>query len=344
MRIFVTGGAGYIGSHTVIELIRAGHDVVVADNLHNSSPVAMQRVAQIVGREVPFYQADIRDRAALERIFEAHSFDCCIHFAGLKAVGESVRKPWEYYDNNIGGTLVLVDVMRRHGCKSIIFSSSATVYGEPAVIPIPETCPKGRCTNPYGKTKSMLEDILTDLYTADVKNGDAHPWSIVLLRYFNPIGAHQSGLIGEDPNGVPNNLMPYITQVAVGKLKELGVFGNDYDTPDGTGVRDYIHVVDLAVGHVKALKKIEEKAGLKIYNLGTGVGYSVLDIVKNFEEATGVKIPYVIKPRRAGDIATCYSDASLAKKELGWEAKYGIKEMCEDSWRWQKNNPNGYDD
>ncbi len=342
MRIFVTGGAGYIGSHTVIELIRAGHDVVVADNLHNSSPVAMQRVAQIVGREVPFYQADIRDRGALERIFEAHNFDCCIHFAGLKAVGESVRKPWEYYDNNIGGTLVLVDVMRRHGCKSIIFSSSATVYGEPAVIPIPETCPKGRCTNPYGQTKSMLEDILTDLHTADVKNGDAHPWSVVLLRYFNPIGAHPSGLIGEDPNGVPNNLMPYITQVAVGKLDHLNVFGDDYDTPDGTGVRDYIHVVDLAEGHVKALKAIEEGGGVEVFNLGTGRGYSVLDIVHAFERASGVKIPYVIAKRRPGDIAACYADPAKARAVLGWQAERGIEEMCRDSWNWQKNNPNGF--
>ena len=249
-----------------------------------------------------------------------------------------MQKPWEYYENNIAGTLTLVDVMRKHGVKNIIFSSSATVYGNPAVIPITEECPKGQCTNPYGWTKSMLEQILTDIQKADPE------WNVILLRYFNPIGAHKSGTMGENPNGIPNNLMPYITQVAVGKLKELGVFGNDYDTPDGTGVRDYIHVVDLAVGHVKALQKIKEKAGLKIYNLGTGVGYSVLDIVKNFEEVTGVRIPYVIKPRRAGDIAICYADASLAKKELGWEAQYGIKEMCADSWRWQKNNPNGYND
>ena len=338
MHILVTGGAGYIGSHTVVELLQTGHNVVVLDNLCNSSSAALQRVRQITGREIPFYQADIRDRAALERIFDANSFNCCIHFAGLKAVGESVLKPWEYYDNNIGGTLVLVDVMRRHGCKSIIFSSSATVYGDPAQIPITEECPKGQCTNPYGWTKSMLEQILMDIYKAD------NEWNVILLRYFNPIGAHQSGTMGENPNGIPNNLMPYITQVAVGKLKELGVFGDDYDTPDGTGVRDYIHVVDLAVGHVKALKKIEENAGLCIYNLGTGHGYSVLDIVKNFEAATGVKIPYSIKPRRPGDIATCYCDPSKAKRELGWEAQYGIKEMCADSWRWQKNNPNGYDD
>lgn len=264
--------------------------------------------------------------------------DSCIHFAGLKAVGESVQKPWEYYENNIAGTLTLVDVMRKHNVKNIIFSSSATVYGDPAMIPITEECPKGQCTNPYGWTKSMLEQVLTDIQKADPE------WNVVLLRYFNPIGAHKSGLIGENPNGIPNNLMPYITQVAVGKLKELGVFGDDYDTPDGTGVRDYIHVVDLAKGHVKALKKLEDHSGLNIYNLGTGHGYSVLDIVKNFEAATGVKIPYVIKPRRAGDIATCYSDASKAERELGWKAEYGIKEMCEDSWRWQSMNPNGYDD
>ena len=280
----------------------------------------------------------ILDREALNRIFEKESIESCIHFAGLKAVGESVQKPWEYYENNIAGTLTLVDVMRKHGVKNIIFSSSATVYGDPAVIPITEECPKGQCTNPYGWTKSMLEQILTDMQKADPE------WNVILLRYFNPIGAHKSGLIGENPNGIPNNLMPYVTQVAVGKLKELGIFGNDYDTPDGTGVRDYIHVVDLAIGHVKAIKKLDEKVGLAIYNLGTGKGYSVLDIVKNFEAATGVKIPYVIKPRRAGDIATCYSNADKAKRELGWEAQYDIKEMCEDSWRWQSMNPNGYAD
>ena len=270
--------------------------------------------------------------------FSEQEIEAVIHFAGLKAVGESVQKPWEYYENNIAGTLTLVDVMRKHNVKNIIFSSSATVYGNPAEIPITEACPKGECTNPYGWTKSMLEQILSDIQKAD------NEWNVILLRYFNPIGAHKSGTMGENPNGIPNNLMPYITQVAVGKLPQLGVFGDDYDTPDGTGVRDYIHVVDLAVGHVKALKKIEEKAGLKIYNLGTGTGYSVLDMVRNFEEANGVKIPYAIKPRRAGDIAACYADASLAKKELGWEARYGIREMCEDSWRWQKNNPNGYED
>lgn len=338
MAILVTGGAGFIGSHTVIELQNTGYEVVVLDNLSNSSRKSLERVEKLTGKPVTFYEADILDRDALEEVFTKENIDSCIHFAGLKAVGESVEKPWEYYENNIAGTLTLVDVMRKHNCKNIIFSSSATVYGDPAVIPITEECPKGACTNPYGWTKSMLEQILTDMQKADAE------WNVILLRYFNPIGAHKSGTIGENPNGIPNNLMPYVTQVAVGKLKELGVFGNDYDTPDGTGVRDYIHVVDLARGHVKAVKKIEEKAGLKIYNLGTGVGYSVLDIVRNFEEATGKKIPYVIKPRRAGDIATCYSDAAKAKEELGWEAEYGIKEMCEDAWRWQSQNPNGYDD
>ena len=338
MAILVTGGAGYIGSHTVVELQTAGYDVVVLDNLSNSSEKSLQRVEKITGKPVTFYKADILDRDALNAVFEKESIDSCIHFAGLKAVGESVQKPWEYYENNIAGTLTLVDVMRKHGVKNIIFSSSATVYGDPAFVPITEECPKGQCTNPYGWTKSMLEQILMDIQKADPE------WNVVLLRYFNPSGAHKSGMIGENPNGIPNNLMPYITQVAVGKLKELGVFGNDYDTPDGTGVRDYIHVVDLAKGHVKALKKIEEKAGLKVYNLGTGIGYSVLDIVKNFEEATGVKIPYVIKDRRAGDIATCYSSAEKAEKELGWKAEFGIKEMCADSWKWQSNNPNGYEE
>ena len=338
MAILVTGGAGYIGSHTVVQLQNAGYEVVVLDNLVNSSEKSLQRVEKITGKKVPFYKADILDREALEVIFSKESVDAVIHFAGLKAVGESVAKPWEYYNNNIAGTLVLTDVMRRHGVKNIIFSSSATVYGDPAFVPITEECPKGQCTNPYGWTKSMLEQILSDMQKADPE------WNVVLLRYFNPIGAHKSGAIGENPNGIPNNLMPYITQVAVGKLKELGVFGNDYDTHDGTGVRDYIHVVDLADGHVKALRKIEEKAGLCVYNLGTGTGYSVLDIVKNFEEANGVAIPYVIKDRRPGDIAVCYADASKAKKELSWEAQYGIRDMCEDSWRWQSGNPNGYED
>lgn len=338
MRILVTGGAGFIGSHTVVELQQAGYEAVVLDNLCNSSAKSLERVEKITGKKVPFYKADILDRQALEEIFTREKIDAVIHFAGLKSVPESAQKPWEYYQNNIAGTLTLVDVMRKHGVRNIIFSSSATVYGDPAVVPITEECPKGQCTNPYGWTKSMLEQILSDIQKADPE------WNVILLRYFNPIGAHKSGTIGENPNGIPNNLMPYITQVAVGRRKELNVYGDDYDTPDGTGVRDYLHVVDLAVGHIKALKKIEEKAGLKIYNLGTGVGYSVLDVVKNFEEASGVKIPYTVKPRRAGDIATVYADASLAKKELGWEAQYGIREMCEDSWRWQKNNPNGYDD
>ncbi len=338
MAILVTGGMGYIGSHTIVELQTAGYDAVIYDNLSNSNEKVLDRIENITGKRPVFYKGDIRDRKMLDKVFEEEKIECCIHFAGLKAVGESVQKPIEYYDNNISGTLTLVDVMRKHGCKNIIFSSSATVYGDPVMIPITEECPKGECTNPYGWSKSMLEQILTDMQYADPE------WNVVLLRYFNPIGAHKSGTMGENPNGIPNNLMPYITQVAVGKREELGVFGNDYDTHDGTGVRDYIHVVDLAIGHVKAVKKLEESAGLCIYNLGTGVGYSVLDVVKNFEEASGVKVPYSIKPRRAGDIATCYSDASKAKEELGWEAKYGIKEMCEDSWRWQKNNPNGYDD
>lgn len=338
MAILVTGGAGFIGSHTVVELQQAGYDVVVMDNLSNSSEKSLNRVEEITGKVVKFYKADILDKEALERIFEAESIDACIHFAGLKAVGESVAKPWEYYNNNITGTLTLLEVMKKHNCKNIIFSSSATVYGDPVEIPITENCPKGQCTNPYGWTKSMLEQILMDIQKAD------NEWNIVILRYFNPIGAHKSGRIGENPNGIPNNLLPYVTQVAVGKLPQLGVFGDDYDTHDGTGVRDYIHVVDLALGHVKALKKIEEKAGLCLYNLGTGVGYSVLDIVKNFEEANGLTIPYVIKDRRPGDIATCYADAKKAKEELGWEAQYGIREMCEDAWRWQKNNPNGFED
>ncbi len=338
MSVLVTGGAGYIGSHTCVELQQAGYDVVVLDNLSNSSEKSLERVEAITGKKVTFYKGDILDREVLGKIFAEQQIDSCIHFAGLKAVGESVAKPWEYYENNIAGTLTLVDVMRQNGVKNIIFSSSATVYGNPAQIPITEECPKGTCTNPYGWTKSMLEQILSDMQKADPE------WNVILLRYFNPIGAHKSGTMGENPNGIPNNLMPYITQVAVGKLAELDVFGNDYDTPDGTGVRDYIHVVDLAIGHVKALKKIEEKAGLCIYNLGTGVGYSVMDIINNFEEANDIKIPYSIKPRRPGDVATCYSDATKAKEELGWTAQYGIKEMCADSWRWQKNNPNGYED
>ena len=337
MAILVTGGAGYIGSHTCIELINAGYDVVVLDNLYNSSKESLKRVEAIVGKEIKFYEADIRDAAAMKNVFDNENIDAVIHFAGLKAVGESVAKPLEYYDNNINGTLVLCNAMKEAGVKNIIFSSSATVYGDPAFIPITEECPKGQCTNPYGWTKSMLEQILTDIHTSD------NEWNVVLLRYFNPVGAHKSGTIGENPKGIPNNLMPYITQVAVGKRECLGVFGNDYDTHDGTGVRDYIHVVDLADGHVKALKKIEEKAGVCVYNLGTGNGYSVLDMVKAFSKACGHEIKYEIKDRRPGDIATCYADPAKAKAELGWEAKRNLDEMCEDSWRWQSNNPNGYE-
>lgn len=336
MAILVTGGAGYIGSHTCVELLNAGYEVVVMDNLCNSSEESLKRVTKITGKTVKFYKADLLDIQSMETIFEHETIDSVIHFAGLKAVGESVAKPLEYYHNNITGTLLLCDVMRKHGVKNIVFSSSATVYGDPAFVPITEDCPKGQITNPYGQTKSMLEQILTDIHMAD------STWNVVLLRYFNPIGAHKSGLIGEDPKGIPNNLVPYIAQVAVGKLKCLSVFGDDYKTHDGTGVRDYIHVVDLAVGHVKALKKITDKAGVTIYNLGTGIGYSVLDVVKAYEKACGKAINYEIKPRRAGDIATCYADASKAKNELGWEAERGIDEMCEDSWRWQSQNPDGY--
>ena len=336
-RILVTGGAGFIGSHTLIELHKAGYEFVVVDNLVNSNPEALRRVGELIGAEVPFVKADIRDREALNKVFEQYKFDSCIHFAGLKAVGESVAKPLEYYENNMSGTFTLIDVMRQHGCKNIIFSSSATVYGDPAIIPITEECPKGHCTNPYGQTKSMLEQVLMDVQKAEPE------WNVVLLRYFNPIGAHQSGRIGENPNGIPNNLMPYITQTAIGRRKELGVFGNDYDTHDGTGVRDYIHVVDLATAHVAALQAIEKNAGLAIYNIGTGLGYSVLDVVNAFEKANGVKVPYSIKPRRPGDIATCYCDPSKAERELGWKAKYGIEDMCRDSWNWQSQNPNGFE-
>ena len=337
MNILLTGGAGYIGSHTIIELDKAGHNVVVVDNLVNSNPESLRRVAKIIGKEIPFYEVDVRDKEALSKVFDENKFDAVIHFAGLKAVGESVSKPLEYYHNNMTGTFILLDVMRQHDCKNIIFSSSATVYGDPAIIPITEECPKGHCTNPYGQTKSMLEEVLMDVQKADPE------WNVVLLRYFNPIGAHQSGMIGENPNGIPNNLMPYITQTAVGIRKELGIFGNDYDTHDGTGVRDYIHVCDLASGHVAALKAINNKCGLAIYNLGTGHGYSVLDVVNAFMKVNGVNVPYVIKPRRPGDIATCYCNPAKAQKELGWQAKYDIEEMCRDSWNWQKNNPNGYD-
>ena len=336
MSILVAGGAGYIGSHTCVELLNAGYEVVVVDNLYNSCEEALKRVEKITGKTVTFYQVDLLDKPALDQVFDKESIDSVINFAGLKAVGESVRKPLEYYHNNITGTLNLCDVMRNHGIKNIIFSSSATVYGDPAFVPITEECPKGQITNPYGQTKGMLEQILTDLHVADPE------WNVVLLRYFNPIGAHESGTIGEDPKGIPNNLVPYIAQVAVGKLDKLGVFGNDYPTHDGTGVRDYIHVVDLAKGHVKALKKLAPGSGVGIYNLGTGIGYSVLDVLHAYEKACQKTLPYEIKERRAGDIATCYCDASKAKNELGWVAEKGIEEMCADSWRWQSSNPDGY--
>lgn len=336
MNILLTGGAGYIASHTIIELDKAGHTVFVVDNFVNSQPEALKRVSKIIGKNVPFVQADVRDREAMDNLFKTNRFDAVIHFAGLKAVGESVAKPLEYYENNMNATFVLLDVMRSHGCKNIVFSSSATVYGNPAIIPITEECPKGHCTNPYGQTKSMLEEVLMDVQKADPE------WNVVLLRYFNPIGAHSSGLIGENPNGIPNNLMPYITQTAIGIRKELGIFGNDYDTPDGTGVRDYIHVCDLAAGHVAALRAVQNNCGLAVYNLGTGHGYSVLDVVNAFQKVNGVKVPYAIKPRRAGDIATCYCNPAKAERELGWKARFGIEDMCRDSWNFQRNNPNGY--
>ncbi|MBR6165118.1 MAG: UDP-glucose 4-epimerase GalE [Clostridia bacterium] len=336
MKILVTGGAGYIGSHTCVELLEAGHDVVIVDNLYNSSRKAVERIAEITGKTPLFYETDLCDRPALEAVFKAHSFDAVIHFAGYKAVGESVQKPVEYYTNNLYGTLTLTDLMRQYGVKKIIFSSSATVYGDPAFVPITEECPKGVCTNPYGWTKWMLEQILTDIQRSDPE------WSVILLRYFNPIGAHRSGKIGEDPRGIPNNLLPYVAQVAIGRLPELGVFGNDYDTPDGTGIRDYIHVVDLARGHVQALKKFREEPAVRVYNLGTGHGYSVLEIVHAFEHACGHPIPYTIRPRRPGDIAVCYCDPGKALAELGWKAEFGIAEMCADAWRWQTMNPEGY--
>ena len=334
MKILVTGGAGYIGSHTCVELLNNDYEVVVVDNLYNSCEEALNRVEKITGKTLTFYEGDLLDQDLLEEIFDNERPEAVIHFAGYKAVGESVEKPIEYYHNNITGTLLLCDVMRRYDCKKIVFSSSATVYGDPAFVPITEDCPKGVITNPYGQTKSMIEQILIDIQVSDPE------WNVTLLRYFNPIGAHSSGLIGEDPKGIPNNLVPYIARVAVGKLEKLGVFGNDYDTPDGTGVRDYIHVVDLAAGHVQALRHM--KQGVSIYNLGTGQGYSVLDVVKAYSKACGKEIPYEIKPRRAGDIAACYSDPTKAKEELGWEAKYGIEEMCRDSYHWQSMNPDGY--
>lgn len=338
MAILLTGGAGYIGTHTLVELLGGGYEAVVMDNYTNSSPKALERVKEITGKDFKSYDADIRNREDLEKIFSENDITEVINFASLKAVGESVEKPWEYYSNNIGGTLVLLDVMRKHGAKNFVFSSSATVYGDPAEIPITENCPKGVCTNPYGWTKSMLEQILMDIQKADPE------WNMVILRYFNPVGAHASGRIGENPKGRPNNLMPFITQVAVGKRDELGVFGNDYDTPDGTGVRDYLHVVDLAKAHVKAIDKLRTNPGCFICNLGTGHGYSVLDMVKAFEKVNNVKVPYSIKPRRAGDIAQCYCSPKKAEIELGWKAELGLEDMCRDSWNWQKNNPNGYED
>lgn len=327
MAILVTGGAGFIGSHTAVELLEAGKEIVVIDNFSNSKPDAIEAIKKITGKEFKFYEADYTDRIALERIFKENSIDSVINFAGYKAVGESVQKPLEYYTNNIYGALVLLDTMRKYGVKKFIFSSSATVYGDPEVIPITEDCKTGGTTNPYGSSKLFIEQILMDLYKSD------NTWDIAILRYFNPVGAHKSGLIGEEPKGIPNNLMPYIARVAAGTLKELSVFGNDYDTHDGTGVRDYIHVVDLAKGHIKALEKLEkENTGLYIYNLGTGTGYSVLDMVKAFEKATGKDVPYKIADRRAGDIATCYSDPKKAKNELGWVAEKGIEDMCKDSW------------
>lgn len=335
MNILVTGGAGYIGSHTCVELLQAGHKIVVVDNLSNSKKEAITRVEEITGKEIIFYKKDILDKTGIVEVFSNHSFDAVIHFAGLKAVGESVQKPLLYYRNNVSGSISLFEVMREFNVKNIVFSSSATVYGDPHTVPIKEDFPL-LPANPYGQTKMAIEQMLKDLYVSD------NSWNVVLLRYFNPVGAHESGKIGEDPNGLPNNLFPFISQVAVGKLKELQVFGDDYSTDDGTGVRDYIHVVDLALGHLKALKKITQKSGLTIYNLGTGRGYSVLEILRAFEIASGKKIPYKVVDRRAGDIAICFADPSRAKKELGWSANKDIQDMCADAWRWQSNNPDGY--
>lgn len=336
MSILVTGGAGYIGSHTCVELIKAGYDIVVLDNFYNSRPESLKRIAELAGKDFSFYECDIRDEEGLSKIFEKENIEAVIHFAGLKAVGESCTMPIEYYENNVGGTLTMCRVMKKYGCKKIVFSSSATVYGMNNPSPLKETMPTGGTTNPYGTTKYMIELILSDLYKAD------NDWAVCLLRYFNPIGAHESGRMGEDPNGIPNNLMPYISQVAIGKLPYLKVYGNDYDTHDGTGVRDYIHVVDLAIGHIKALDHILPKTGIDIYNLGTGTGYSVLDIVNAFKKVNEIDVPYKIVGRRPGDIATCYSDPTKAKEELGWVAERGIEEMCRDTWNWQKKNPNGY--
>ena len=339
--VLVTGGAGFIGSHTVVDLLQNGYRAIIVDDLSNASEKVIDRITTIVGPQaaanLSFYVADVNDRDALERIFTENDVDRVIHFAGFKAVGESVTKPIEYYSNNLGNTLTLVDVMREHGVKSIIFSSSATVYGDPDSLPLTEESPKKPATNPYGWTKWMIEQILTDLHTADPE------WNVVLLRYFNPIGAHPSGLMGEDPKGIPNNLLPYVAQVAIGKREAVHVFGNDYDTPDGTGVRDYIHVCDLASGHVAALNWMNGRAGVEIFNLGTGKGTSVLEIIKAFSAACGKELPYVIEPRRAGDVTANYADCTKAKEQMGWEARYGIDEMCRDSWNWQSHNPNGYE-
>lgn len=334
--ILVTGGAGYIGSHTVLQLLEAGLDVVVIDNLANASAESLRRVEALAGRSLTFVQGDIRDTDLLDNLFSQHDIDAVIHFAGLKAVGESVQKPLEYYENNVYGTLTLCKAMRQHNVKNLVFSSSATVYGDPAALPLRESMATGHPTNPYGMSKLMVEHVLTDLHHSD------DSWNIVLLRYFNPVGAHESGQIGEDPNGIPNNLMPYISQVATGKLEKLSVFGNDYNTPDGTGVRDYIHVVDLANGHLKALERVQLNMGLDIYNLGTGQGYSVLEMIAAFEKASGQTVNYTIAPRRNGDVAACYADPTLAAQELNWHAEKGLEEMCRDVWHWQSNNPAGY--
>ena len=336
MRVLVTGGAGYIGSHTVIELVKAGYDVLIADNFSNSKPEAVKRIGELCGKNIPCTTADLRDTNQVEALFDANDIDAVIHFAALKAVGESVAKPMEYYTNNLFSTLNVLNAMKRHGVRNFVFSSSATVYGDPASVPIREDFPLS-ATNPYGRTKLMIENMLRDICKADSS------WNVALLRYFNPIGAHESGRIGEDPFGIPNNLLPYIAQVAVGRLKEVSVFGNDYPTPDGTGVRDYIHVCDLAEGHVAALKAMEQHPGLLTVNLGTGRGYSVLEVIAAYSRACGREIPYKFAPRRAGDIAECYADPSLAAELLGWHAKRGLDEMCRDSWNWQSNNPRGYE-
>ncbi|MBO6149866.1 MAG: UDP-glucose 4-epimerase GalE [Clostridium sp.] len=338
MQILVTGGTGFIGSHTCVELLNAGYDVIIADNLYNSKEMVVDRIEQITGKRPKFYNLDLRDYDSVSELFDLEDIDAVIHFAGYKAVGESVKEPLKYYRNNLGSTINLCKAMKRHGCFSIVFSSSATVYGDPAFVPITEECPLGETTNPYGATKSMQERILSDLWKSDNR------WHVMLLRYFNPIGAHESGLIGEDPKGIPNNLLPYVAQVASGKLEKVHVFGNDYDTPDGTGVRDYIHVVDLAKGHVAAIKGMDTVSGVGIFNLGTGIGYSVLDIIKAFSAACGKEIPYVIDPRRPGDVATCYSDPSRAEKILGWKAEKNLEDMCRDAWRWQSRNPDGYEE